>query len=189
MLPYPVASGSTHLLPITHSNFESIAERLVAIYDPKAARMFSFFEKPLTQQREKGYLLQMCGSKTDELFAIVLGGEGVVGTTGLHEIDERRRDARLGILIWNRAFHGKGVGSAAIRLLLEYAFLTRRHTLCSVYLATFLNNMPAQKLYCRCGFFPEIVLRAAYMLCGEAYDMLRMRARKSKWLSKYGKAV
>lgn len=179
---HPVVNDSVSFLPITRSSVKSIAERLLAIYDPEAVRMFSFFETPPTHQREKNYLQQMRKSKTDELFAIVLKSEGVIGTIGLHEIDEQQRDARLGILIWNRAFHGKGTGSAAIRLLLEYAFRTRPRQLSRIYLTVFKTNHPAQALYRRLGFNAETMMCNAYQLRKRKHDLLRMTICRTEWL-------
>ena len=51
-----------------------------------------------------------------------LGAMHVIGSTSLHDIDMRDRSATFGIMIGDPSARGKGFGTEATPLMLDYAF-------------------------------------------------------------------
>jgi len=97
---------------------------------------------------------------TRELFAIVDGdGALFLGIAVAAKIDRATRTAELGYIVLPAA-RGRGVATAALRLLTEWAFaelaMERLELLISV------ENEPSKRVASRCGYFREGVLRSAH---------------------------
>ncbi|MBI2867399.1 MAG: GNAT family N-acetyltransferase [Chloroflexi bacterium] len=73
-----------------------------------------------------------------------------IGNCMLYDIDHIRGQAELGIMIGDKSYWDKGWGAQALRLLLEYAFLTLG--LRRVYLHTLEWNSRAQRAFEKVGF-------------------------------------
>ena len=78
-----------------------------------------------------------------------LDGE-LIGRTGLFDIDHRRREAELGIVLGEKRYWGQGYGSDALNALLRYVF--ERTDLDRVYLFTYADNHRAQRAFEKAGF-------------------------------------
>ena len=98
---------------------------------------------------EKRYLEDT--STKDCHFVIVnLDSDEAIGNIAFDEIDYRNGAAVLGIFIGEENYRGKGYGSEAIKLLLNYGFNELR--LHSVTLTVLADNARAIKAYEKCGF-------------------------------------
>ena len=73
-----------------------------------------------------------------------------IGNVMFYNIDLRRREAEIGITIGISRFRGRGYGSQAIGLLVEYIF--SETTINRVYLHTLDWNLRAQRAFRRSGF-------------------------------------
>lgn len=174
MKPTHIFLGSVYLLPAS----ERDAERLLEIHDPEMTKKLSFFAEPLTVEREREYLRAMIVSASDFLWTVRTRGE-LIGTAGLHEVDKNMATARLGVIIWNREFQGRGYGSDAIRALCDYAFSTLGIN--RVFVNVLEANRRGRAYYARFGFTEEGVLREAYVRNGEALDVVHMSFLKREW--------
>lgn len=95
-----------------------------------------------------------------------------IGTTNLSEIDHYNRTASFGISIGEKDCWGKGYGTEATRLMLDYAFtLLGLH---AVHLTVFEYNERAIRAYRRAGFQPVGRWREAKRFAGRAYDVICM---------------
>jgi len=96
-----------------------------------------------------------------------------IGNCSLYNIDERIKEAELGIMIGNRDYWGKGYGSDAVTALLQYAFGDK--DMKRVYLKTLAENIRAQRCFSKCGFVP----------CGfsekNGYKFMLMDIRQEEW--------
>ena len=81
--------------------------------------------------------------------AIVDDKDEYLGTVSLKNIDKKAKDAEYAISL-RSAYHGKGIGKIATRLILEYAF--DELGLSRVYLNVLSDNVRAIALYEKCGF-------------------------------------
>ena len=84
------------------------------------------------------------------------------------------RAAELGVRIGDESDRGKGHGSAALRLALDYAWNTLN--LKRVWLTTLAGNARAIAAYARAGFEQEGVMRQAAFIGGRWMDVVMMAA-------------
>ena len=84
------------------------------------------------------------------------------------------RAAELGVRIGDESDRGKGHGSAALRLALDYAWNTLN--LKRVWLTTLAGNARAIAAYARAGFEQEGVMRQAAFIGGRWRDVAMMAA-------------
>jgi RimJ/RimL family protein N-acetyltransferase len=95
-----------------------------------------------------------------------------VGNIYLRDIDWVARHAELHIFIGGVEHRGKGVGTAAVRLLIDYAFASLG--LRRLYLFVLADNLPAVRVYEKCGFRVEGRLRRHAFKSGGYRDVLIM---------------
>ena len=104
-------------------------------------------------------------------FAIALKESNqLIGTCGLFAISRINRKAELMIVIYNKKNWGKGFGTEAIRLLLNYGF--KQLNLNRICLFTHDNNLRAQHIYEKIGFKPGGRRRLASYFEGAYRDLL-----------------
>jgi RimJ/RimL family protein N-acetyltransferase len=109
----------------------------------------------------------------EHVFAIIdLATEQAIGRGMLFNVDLVNRAAMLGIVIGEKAFWGKGYGTDATRLLLEYAFTLLN--LNSVMLGVFAFNERAIACYRRVGFREIGRRRQARIIGGQKHDAILM---------------
>lgn len=106
--------------------------------------------RPMTVEAETGWFDSLATSD-DIVFLIRERTSGsAIGTTSLMEIDFRNRSAVFGIYIGEPSARGKGFGSEATRLVLDYAFnLLGLH---SVRLGVAAFNTAGIRAYQKAGF-------------------------------------
>ena len=106
-------------------------------------------DRVITYDIERDWLCEALKRTNERRFAICVGDENqYIGNIQLTDIDNRT--AQFHIFIGEIDYHGKGVGTRATLLMLEYAFSTLG--LKSVYLFVNAKNTTAIKMYERCGF-------------------------------------
>ena len=94
------------------------------------------------------------------------------------------RDAFVGLGVSPRQFWGKGYGTEAMQLALEYAFLELN--LQRVTLTVFDYNPRAIRSYEKAGFRHEGRLRGALFREGKRWDLLYMGITRAEWMEKHG---
>ena len=95
-----------------------------------------------------------------------------IGTIGLPAINHAHRTAELGVGIGEHDCWGKGYGSEAARLILDYAFTVLG--LHNVMLRVFSYNERAIRAYRKVGFREIGRRRQAQRVGGQAYDVVYM---------------
>jgi RimJ/RimL family protein N-acetyltransferase len=111
------------------------------------------------------------GGRDDAGFAIEADGK-FIGQCALFNFNTLSHTAELGIGIGDKTYWGKGYGSDAVRLLLDYAF--RLRNLRKVYLTVNGNNERAMRSYAKCGFTEEGRLRQHVWNDGGYVDLVYM---------------
>jgi diamine N-acetyltransferase len=145
--------------------------------DPLIQRRLGRVE-PLSLAEEERWFEALQRSKTDVVYAIVVGDE-LVGNCGLHRIDWRHRGAQLGIVIGDEACRGQGLGSDAVGTLVHYAFANLG--LHRIELEVLSENDVARRCYERLGFVAEGVRRDARYIDGAFRDLILMRLLRPEW--------
>lgn len=102
-----------------------------------------------------------------------------VGNCSFYDINEYSKEAELGIIIGDKDYWGKGYGSDAIAVLLNYIFTELK--LERVYLHTLENNAPAQRCFQKCGFITCGAVRRGW------HTFLMMEIGRDDWQERSGK--
>ena len=95
-----------------------------------------------------------------------------IGTIGLPNINHAHRTAELGVGIGEHDCWGKGYGTEATRLILDYAFTVLG--LHNVMLRVFSYNERAIRAYQKVGFKEMGRRRQSQRIGGQAYDVVYM---------------
>jgi RimJ/RimL family protein N-acetyltransferase len=73
-----------------------------------------------------------------------------IGNFTVYDVDEKKGEAQLGIMIGNRDYWGQGYGADAMKAVVDHLF--GKTGLARLYLKTLDWNTRAQKCFTRCGF-------------------------------------
>jgi len=95
-----------------------------------------------------------------------------IGNTDLRDIDHRNRSAGFGILIGETECRGKGYGTEATRLILDYAFTALG--LHNVLLTCYEFNLAGHRAYQKAGFKEIGRRRQCRWLAGRLWDEIYM---------------
>jgi RimJ/RimL family protein N-acetyltransferase len=146
----------------TWHNDQALYETLVGYFHfvNKGAEQAWFDSKKSVFGKEVN--LAICVRETDEH----------IGNIYLREIDWVSRRAQLGIFIGDRDARSKGYGYAAMRQLLCYAF--NDLGLKKIWLDVLSDNAAAIRLYEKCGFKSEGLLRKHVYKNGRWNDLVMM---------------
>lgn len=128
-----------------------------------------FITAIVSQSDAKGYMIEH--KKTGQ----------TVGIVSLINIDYKNRSAECIIDIGAKDMWGKGVGTAAVSLILEFAFLELN--LHRVYLQVFSFNKKAIKLYEKTGFIYEGKQREALYRMGKWHDIVMMSILENEYIT------
>ena len=105
-----------------------------------------------------------------------------IGSSLLLEVDRQNRNAKVAIAIWDPADWGKGYGTAALKLLLKFAFEDLELHRISLHNGVFEFNERAIALYKKCGFRIEGVRRQEYFHQGRWWDVVEMAILEDDYL-------
>jgi RimJ/RimL family protein N-acetyltransferase len=137
---------------------------------------------PLTREAFDARLARKASESggTNAQFVVDVNGVGV-GTVSLFGFDELARHAEVGIALTAEA-RGKGVGTAAISQIVEFAFV--RCNLHRVHLEVIASNLGAIRSYEKAGFVVEGRQREHAWVRGHYEDNVVMGMLRSEWLSR-----
>jgi RimJ/RimL family protein N-acetyltransferase len=173
-----IAHGRVYLRPAERSDLplfvrwlnDDRTARTLAVVAPMSLPMEeAWFERTVEAQGRDGYHFTVC----------LLEGDRPIGTIGLEDLDLRNGSAGLGISIGDPADTNRGLGTDALRALLDWAFGMLR--LERVWLDVYATNPRARAVYERVGFVHEGTLRHAVWRHGAFVDVHRMAILAEEW--------
>ena len=164
-----VAGDKCYLSPIDMND----AEKFTAwLNDPEVIINLDTVSKSLTLESEKEFL-QSISKSNNIIFGIIDNStDNIIGTCGLHGINNIDGTAEFGIFIGEKTRWGKGFGSEATRLILDYGFSVLN--LNNIYLRVYEFNKRAIRIYEKCGFKIIGKRRESKMIAGKRYDVILM---------------
>jgi RimJ/RimL family protein N-acetyltransferase len=110
--------------------------------------------RPITLEQEAAAYDRAAMSEQNVFFTIYdLASWRPIGKTYLEGVDLRNRTAELGIVIGEEEYRGKGFGTEATRLVLDYAFTVLG--LHNVMLVVYEYNLAGRRAYEKAGFSVE----------------------------------
>jgi len=140
--------------------------------DPTIARLNEPYI-PKGFQREADFWINPTGDSSRVFFAIrARAAPDIIGHVQIVNIQPIHRSAMLGILIGKTENRGKGHGSEAMRLAIDYCW--RHLNLTRLSLRVQADNAPAIAMYERLGFETEGVLRRVQFIDGAWIDLKQM---------------
>ena len=116
-------------------------------------------------------------SPASKRLAIDTGDGRHIGNCMYYDIDLRRGEAELGIMIGNRDYWGLGYGTDSVNALLGHIFATT--SLDRVYLHTLDWNVRAQRAFAKSGF------REVKKVRRSGFDFLLMDIRREDWENRH----
>lgn len=158
--------------------------------DPDMAPNLTFFaDQSPTLEKELSWIRTMRKSMEengpDWVFAVETTAERTfIGTVGLHEIDRKNHNARVGILIANKDFRGHGYAEIILTILYDYAFGVLG--LRKVYMSFRVDNEKQIHLAQKLGYRKVGILEEEYFWRGQYLDFVRYELLASDWLGKGG---
>lgn len=156
------------------------APRLAGFVNDPEVRRTVLTHRPMSVGAEEAFLAGLPNAPGDVMFGICpRDKDTLIGVTGLHKLDTKDRRADFGLLIGDKTQWGKGYGTEATRLMLDYAFGTLN--LNKVTLEVFSNNPAGLRAYEKAGFQREGLLRQQHFLEGRYVDGILMGVLRERW--------
>ena len=132
------------------------------------------FQETFTEEMHNHWMDTKVADGEVVQFIICLAESGKsIGSVYFRDIDYEKKEAEYGIFIGEDEERGKGYGSEAARLALEYAFLELK--LNSVFLRVFADNSAAVRSYKSAGFKETEYQKNAVENDGVYRDLIFMR--------------
>jgi len=173
----PFRVGTTlYLRPLERSDASTIAPWF---NDPEVGRTIAMY-RPVSVDAEHEFLADVYKSEYDLVLGIVpKQSDTLIGVTGLHRIDFKNRHASFGINIGRKDEWGKGYGTEATSLMVQYAFEILN--LNRVWLLVYENNARGRRAYEKVGFQQEGVLRQERYHDGRYWNAFLMGILREEW--------
>lgn len=132
------------------------------------------YSRPKTAEELRSILNHVLQTPEQIWFAVIERASGrTIGYTGLVDIAWPHRTAEFAITIGEADCRGKGYGTEATQLVLQYAFNTLG--LHNLLLRVFAYNVAAIRAYEKAGFHTFGTRTAARMHAGRLWDTLYMQ--------------
>ncbi len=152
------------------------AEEILKHFNDLEIRQFLGEAIPIAKPEEEEWIRNTWAQRRQgkgHVFGIELKEtQQLIGTCGLHDISPIHRGTELGIAVWNKQYWGKGLGTGALHLLLDYAF--DQLNLHRVWLVVIEDNERAIRSYLKVGFQHTGRHRQAVFKQGSYQDLLFM---------------
>lgn len=157
---------------------EADTDRIIAWRNAPSVMAHFIYRTPLTRKAHLNWLHNRV--ETGEVAQFVIyDGETAVGSVYLRDIDRSNQKCEYGIFIGDDNCRGKGIGTAAAKLALAYAF--EQLQMNRVYLRVFADNLGAIRSYEKAGFCYEGTFRQDVMIDGVGEDIVFMAILREDW--------
>lgn len=138
------------LRPISEKD---ISEMLKWINNPDVTQYMTVY-MPVYEDEEKRWIEDLSKRKQEDLVLAIETTRGThVGNIGIHKMNWKDRTAEIGIVIGDKDYWDRGLGSEAISLIIKYSFNVLN--LRKLSLSVLGNNPRAINCYKKCGFIVE----------------------------------
>lgn len=171
MLDKPILYGETVLLrPLGPAD----AETLFASFDDEEGKRLTGTHQTFTLEQVQAHYARVADADDRADYAIVSKAdpELLLGEAVLNGIDWDNRSANFRIALLGPQVFGKGYGTQATRLMVQYGF--EHLDLHRIELEVYDFNPRAMRVYEKAGFVREGVRRDALLWDGEFHDAILM---------------
>lgn len=135
---------------------------------------------PQTEKQEEGWFDKLGKDDKNVILGIETKDGVFIGIMGIHHIHWTNRTATTGALIGEKEYWGKGFGTDAKMILLQYAFETLNlRRICSEVIAF---NKRSLQYSLHCGYKLEGKKRKHIWRAGKYWDLLQLGLFHEEWL-------
>ncbi len=169
MLEYKDSSVGIYLRLMNKNDTDLI----VAWRNSEPVRRNFIYQAPFTRAGHENWIKTMIETgKVVQMIICDLITDKPLGSVYIRDIDRQHGKAEYGIFIGAPEGRGRGVGTAAAKLMLRYCF--EEEGLHRVYLRVFPENQQAIRSYEKAGFLREGLLKEDVCIDGRYRDILWM---------------
>jgi len=156
-----------------------------ALYD-RETRKLTGTQKHYTREQIARYIEGKSQDSSSVLLLIAKSDDdSLIGDIAIQNIDSYNRNANIRLAIISEAHQGKGYGTEALRLMLDYGFgVLNLHR---IELNVFAYNERAMHVYEKVGFKREGVQREALFYDHKYHDSILMSILEEEYRALYGK--
>lgn len=184
----PIVNIAGELVALGPLRRESIPQYVRWMNDFTVTRYLAVQPRPMTLEQENAWYEQAATNERERTFSIVERSSGrVVGNCGMFDIAHPHRSAEVGIVIGELDARGRGYGTEAMRLLLDYAFTAAGMD--SIMLRVYEFNPAARRCYEKAGFREIGRRRGSRWFNGRFWDDIYMDVLASEFESPVLKRV
>ena len=171
MSQYGDNESAVYLRPMTYDDTENI----VRWRNSDAVRQNFIYQALFTKESHENWIkTKVETGQVVQMIICLKESDQPVGSVYLRDIDPHHKKAEYGIFIGEESARGKGVGTAAAKLMLEYGF--EELGLHKIFLRVYAENLQAIRSYEKAGFVREAYLKEDVCIDGDFRDMVLMAA-------------
>lgn len=173
---YRDEGAGIYLRPITRDDTRLIVDWR----NSDAVRSRFIYRKPFTPEGHEKWLETMVDTgKAIQMIICDAGTDRPLGSVFIRDVDREHSKAEYGIFIGEADARGRGIGTAAAKLMLRYCF--QEEKLHRVFLRVLADNLRAIGSYEKAGFSREAYLRESVFLDGAYQDVILMSVLDWEW--------
>ena len=140
-----------------------------------AVRKNFIYQELFTREGHENWIHNMIETgKVVQMMICDITADKPVGSVYIRDIDRQHNKAEYGIFIGEASARGRGIGTAAAKLMLRYCF--EEEKLHRVFLRAFATNAQAVRSYEKAGFKKEAYLKDDVCINGQYCDIVLMAA-------------
>jgi len=172
---YKDEEANIYLRPISYDDTELI----VSWRNKDTVRKNFIYQKSFSIEGHISWMSNMVETgKAVQMMICRIDSNTPIGSVYIRDIDSVHMKGEYGIFIGEDNARGQGVGTAAAKLMIAYAF--EQLLLHRVYLRAFAENKPAIRSYEKAGFLQEGYLRDDVCIDGIFRDIVWMAIVKKE---------
>lgn len=150
-------------------------DRIVEWRNRDSVRRNFIYQVLFTRESHTNWIHSMVETgKVVQMVICLEDGDVPVGSVYIRDIDPQHKKAEYGIFIGEDTARGRGIGTAAAKLMLQYSFEELK--LHKVFLRAYADNRQAVRSYEKAGFVREAYLKDDVCIDGQFRDMVLMAA-------------
>lgn len=142
---------------------------ITLINDPEIEYLLGGWSYPVSKYTQKKWFDEL-SQETNTLRLTIDANGQAIGTAILSNIDYKNGNAEIHIKLLQDKYGGKGYGTDAVYSLTRYAFQELR--LHCIYAKVNMDNIISQKMFEKCGYMKEGIMRQRLFKRGKYVDIV-----------------